>query len=137
MKETNRLPNRGSTTGKKSALSVSNRLQQTHLRLLGRNDDARCEKAVAFDWNKVYCSTSTRPNVSNAIEVSNVCFGDSGGPMMYYAPQLGNWYLYGITSMVKLNGTSRACDPTQPAYFTSVPAYLDFIAYAIEFLAKK
>ncbi|RNA17705.1 hypothetical protein BpHYR1_054502 [Brachionus plicatilis] len=29
---------------------------------------------------------------------SNICFGDSGGPLMYSSE--GNWYLYGITSFV-------------------------------------
>ena len=115
---------------------MANRLQQTRLRVLAEHADARCDKAVAFDRNKVYCSTSTRASVWEAVEEeSNVCFGDSGGPMMYYATGTGRWYLYGITSMVMLNGTSRACDPSQPSYFTSVPAYLDFIGYAIDSLA--
>ena len=46
----------------------------------------------------------------------------------------GRWHLYGVTSMVILNGTifNRYCKPNEPSYFTSVPYYLDFVSFAID-----
>ena len=83
------------------------------------------------DRAKMYCTIDDNPTKS-----SNVCFGDSGGPLMYNSN--GRWHLYGITSMVILNGTifNRFCKPNEPSYFTSVPYYLDFVSYAIEKLIK-
>lgn len=55
---------------------------------------------------------------------SNVCFGDSGGPLMYSLN--GNWYLYGITSFVFVD-KQRRCLNNQSSYFTKVPRYIDWI----------
>ncbi|RMZ99736.1 chymotrypsin-like elastase family member 2A, partial [Brachionus plicatilis] len=55
---------------------------------------------------------------------SNVCFGDSGGPLMYSSE--GNWYLYGITSFVFAN-KDRECLNNLSSFFTKVPRYIDWI----------
>jgi hypothetical protein len=37
------------------------------------------------------------------------------------------WFLYGITSLVLVNDTTRFCEPTQPSFFTAVPAFAYWI----------
>ena len=56
--------------------------------------------------------------------MSNICFGDSGGPMLY---KIGNiWFLYGITSFTLAN-KNASCNPTRPSFFTSVPNFIEWI----------
>jgi secreted trypsin-like serine protease len=56
--------------------------------------------------------------------MSNICYGDSGGPMLY---KIGNiWYLYGITSFTLAN-QNQSCNPIRPSFFTSVPNFMDWI----------
>jgi hypothetical protein len=112
--------------GSKSIKGQPTKLQQTKLNII---NDTRCSKVFLYDKTKMYCTIDKNKS-------SNVCFGDSGGPLMVLSN--GRWHLYGITSMVILNGTifNRFCNPNEPSYFTSVPSYLDFVAYAIEKLIK-
>ena len=64
------------------------------------------------------------PNLSSPSKMSNICYGDSGGPMLY---KIGNiWYLYGITSFTLAN-KNASCNPTRPSFFTSVPNFKDWI----------
>lgn len=57
-------------------------------------------------------------------EPSNICYGDTGGPMMFFKD--GKYFLYGITSYVFLNDIG-ACVPEEPSFYTQVPNYLDWI----------
>ncbi|CAF0989964.1 unnamed protein product [Brachionus calyciflorus] len=54
---------------------------------------------------------------------SNVCYGDSGGPLQYF--KNGKWYVYGIASFVYVNG--KYCVNTLPSFYAAVPYYLDWI----------
>lgn len=57
---------------------------------------------------------------------SNVCFGDSGGPLMYFFNQ--TWYLYGIASSVSApKGQENKCLNELPSYFVKVPVFIDWI----------
>ncbi len=87
---------RGSVDGSKSVRGKPAKLQQTQLQVI-KGD--RCNRVFLYDETKMYCTL----DVNNINKSSNVCFGDSGGPLMYMLN--GRWHLYGITSMVILNGT--------------------------------
>lgn len=56
---------------------------------------------------------------------SNICYGDSGGPLMFYANK--NWYLYGIASMLSINQQTKDCLSYLPSYYIMIPKYLDWI----------
>lgn len=60
---------------------------------------------------------------------TNVCKGDSGSGMVYEIN--GRWYIYGLVSHGILNDDATNCDNTQPAFFTMVPKYLDWILRAM------
>ena len=70
------------------------------------------------DPSRLYCALDSS-------KYSNVCFGDSGGPMMYNSN--GIWYLYGIASYVSINKQGTICYNAQPSYFVKVPVLLNFI----------
>ena len=64
---------------------------------------------------------------------SNICEGDSGGPLMYF---LGNkWYIYGVGSYVLTNDKGR-CATKAPSYFSQVPKFLGWINSTIASFAK-
>ena len=111
---------RGSFNGVDSPNSVSYQLQQTTLKIM--NDAPVCSPIFIgyYDTTKIYCAVGNSK--------SNACFGDSGGPLMYYANN--KWYLYGVVSYVEVK-SNQNCDPTQPSFYTQVPAYLTFIGNAI------
>lgn len=54
-----------------------------------------------------------------------ICFGDSGGPLMFNDKN-GKWYIYGLTSY-----TVGSCMNKYPTFFTKVPSFLDWIGNAI------
>ena len=60
---------------------------------------------------------------------SNFCWGDSGGPMSVNLN--GKWTVLGNTNtlVVTLDGS---CDPLNPAYYTKLPLYLDWMATFIK-----
>lgn len=55
---------------------------------------------------------------------SNVCFGDSGGPMINF--ENNQWVLYGLTSFGQSNNQGE-CINTFPAFFTMVPSLMSWI----------
>ena len=55
---------------------------------------------------------------------TNICSGDSGGPIVYFAD--GKWTVYGVTSYASVDDKGK-CIPSNPSFFSSVPYYLDFI----------
>lgn len=56
---------------------------------------------------------------------SNICFGDSGGCLMYLIN--GKWQLFGITSIVLAQVSPRVCLNKLPSFYTIVPNYLEWI----------
>lgn len=55
---------------------------------------------------------------------SNICYGDSGGPMMIYHDSA--WFLYGISNFLTAFNPSE-CDNTRPSYYLNVTNYLKWI----------
>lgn len=88
---------------------------QATLKVLNRNTD----------WSRCYGPDFTNYCAKDVSETkpSNICFGDSGGPMMFFKD--GKYYLYGITSYMFYN--SNGCVPEEPSYYTQIPNYLDWI----------
>jgi len=76
----------------------------------------------SYNSHSLYCTL-------NSVDKSNVCFGDSGGSLVYYTNS--KWYIYGITSYVKTIGGK--CSNTLPSYFVQVPVYLNWIGYQLNF----
>jgi endopeptidase E len=106
----------GSTTGSNAVSDLSNDLLQTILKV--DNSDSACQPTSSN-----YCA------VSNGN--SNACYGDSGGPLMFYVD--GQWILYGLTSYII--ASSGLCLPNFPSYYTAIPVFLDWIGNAIATLS--
>jgi len=106
----------GSTNGFNSLASISPGLLQTKLGVINGNG-ACTSNGLTYDTNTVYC-------VLDSVNNSNACFGDSGGPLIFYTNSL--WFVYGITSYVAVYG-SGVCNPYLPSYYTQVPVYLTWI----------
>lgn len=62
--------------------------------------------------NDFYCVKDTSQNNSN------VCFGDSGGPMLRF--EQNKWAYYGVTSFVFVD-SDRNCLNTAPSFFVMIP----------------
>ena len=89
------------------------RLQQTKLKII--DGDERCVQALGkYEESRIYCA-------HDIVRQSNICMGDSGGPLMYYSG--GKWYLYGLTSF--LSALNDRCLNTEPSFFTKVPIYVN------------
>jgi secreted trypsin-like serine protease len=61
----------------------------------------------------------------NHKQTSNICYGDSGGPLMQYNNNK-KWYIYGVSSLA-LAFQNYSCNPYKPSYFTKISYYLDWI----------
>lgn len=72
--------------------------------------------------SKFYCMKDLRSTQSN------VCFGDSGGPLINF--ENNNWVLYGLTSFGKANNQGE-CINTSPSFFTMVPSLISWIRLQI------
>ncbi|CAF0764475.1 unnamed protein product [Brachionus calyciflorus] len=97
----------------------SNYLKQTALTILDRKNYNICNNALA-DY---YCALD-----KSGIN-SNICFGDSGGPMMLKINE--KWYLYGLSNFLTVlnsfNIFNPICDNYRPSYFVNIFKYLDWI----------
>ena len=60
----------------------------------------------------------------NEINNSNICFGDSGTPLMLKYKD--RWYAYGIASF-SLFQRKNICDGKHPSYFTNILYYQSWI----------
>lgn len=56
---------------------------------------------------------------------SNICKGDSGSPLMFYANR--NWYIFGITSFYFYRDSDERCAFDLPSFYTIVPSFIDWI----------
>ena len=82
-----------------------------------------------YNSNTMYCGKDPTSNSSN------ICYGDSGGPMMYL--KNNKWYLYGVASFMLIRNDVN-CDSTVPSYWAKVPSYLNWISkeLTIKFLRE-
>ena len=94
---------------------LSPQLRQTQLIVI---NDTRCYDTV--DLDKVYCLFAA----FSVTSISNVCVGDSGGPIMYN--NNGRWFVYGIVSFEQIT-PSGECDYTLPSYAVQVPKLLTWL----------
>lgn len=101
--------------------ATSGRLKQTVLKVI--NGDRLCEKYSIESQHRFYCAYDS---VNNGM--SNVCIGDSGGPLFMY--ENGRYVLYGLVSTVftyiDINYQLK-CFTQAPSYFSKVALYLDWI----------
>lgn len=82
-------------------------------------------KIILFKYtNRNYCA------IDESTDKSNVCFGDSGGPLMFIKDN--KWYLYGVTSFVLTE--QEKCNNRLPSYFVRVPAYINWIVSTLKSL---
>lgn len=107
----------GSVTGFKTKNSLATQLQQTHITVFESLAD--CNKSTSFNPAINFCAF-------NSIN-SNICFGDSGGPLIYFNGT--KWLIHGVSSYII--GNPNMCEPKYPSYFTKVPNYLNWIADTI------
>ncbi|CAF1020439.1 unnamed protein product [Brachionus calyciflorus] len=105
----------GSTNGENNRSKLSNTLLQATLKIQNEENPSICKDYESF----VYCALDT------SIKKSNICFGDSGGPLMFFKDE--KWYLYGLSSFITVHLNNFTCKNTEPGFFTMVPNYLDWI----------
>lgn len=82
--------------------------------MINEQQEGECSKLL----KDLYCALDPTP------KKSNICYGDSGGPMMIY--HNNSWFLYGISNFLTGFSSSK-CDNTRPSYFANVTNYLDWI----------
>lgn len=93
------------------------------------NGDSRCNVAN-FNSANIYCALDTATG-----RVANACFGDSGGPLLYFDTSSNAWFVYGVVSFVIAPG--GVCNNAAPSYYSSVPAYLNWLeTSALTFIAS-
>ncbi|CAF1004778.1 unnamed protein product [Brachionus calyciflorus] len=96
-------------------------LQTTKLRVI--NGDPVCDEIGDWDINTVLCTIQPGEN-----PFSNVCFGDSGGPLT--KQNNGLWTLYGVTSYVMVESDDQGrykCKANKPSFYTNVAKFTDWI----------
>ncbi len=101
---------------------MSVKLQETSLRVLS-NTECSSELSL-YKPSSMYCAVS-----SSQYQKSNLCYGDSGGPMLYRSGS-DNWYLYGVSSMA-IAYSNYSCNVNRPSYYTKVPFYTTWILETI------
>jgi secreted trypsin-like serine protease len=107
--------------GTKETSKRNSRLQQTFLKI--NNENTFCTTVRQFDNTTNYCAYDEATKGR-----SNICFGDSGGPLMYL--ENDQWILYGISSFGVAN--EGKCLPYYPSYFVRIPFYLNWINQKID-----
>jgi secreted trypsin-like serine protease len=128
VKETTLLKNNALVIGWGSSRSENmtektRKLQQTSLKVIDNNIECGKYLGRSVNATMLYCA---KDNFDGA---SNVCVGDSGGPL-FAKNNNDRYYLYGIVSFVitfaDLNGNVK-CLTQAPSYYTKVPLFLDWI----------
>lgn len=76
--------------------------------------------------DKNYCAID-----ANNSKQSNICFGDSGGSLMYLIED--TWYLFGISSFIYGDIYTNKCINSIPSFYTIVPEYLKWIESYVQF----
>ena len=100
--------------------SFSSELLTTTLSILnGSPAKAECQ---GFD-NDFFCAKDLSGRQSN------VCFGDSGGPLLRF--ENNKWILYGVTSFAFSDDNSN-CINTAPSFYTFIPRYSSWINQRIK-----
>jgi secreted trypsin-like serine protease len=120
----------GSTTGLREIEAVPYKLQQTQVKVI--NGDDICIESYKFNetLNIPLFDSETQYCLQDDINQSNACFGDSGGPLMFY--QDNRWFVYGLTSYGKIFDYSvPRCNSSLPSYYTKVPVFLNWVERAI------
>lgn len=106
-----------------ATIDSSRKLQQTVLKVI--NGQQLCSKHLqTFDYTNLYCAHDT-----NMVKNSNVCIGDSGGPLMYYMNK--KFYTFGIVSFVFTyidTDNKWKCYTQAPSYYTKVTKYIEWLA---------
>ncbi|RNA13242.1 chymotrypsin-like elastase family member 2A [Brachionus plicatilis] len=106
---------------------VPDKLQSASLRVI--NGDPLCDFNGLWDSNGLLCVLEPEE-----IPNTNVCFGDSGGPLA--VKKNGKWTLHGVTSYVLVNTDINGrykCITGKPSYFVNVSKYLDWINLKISY----
>jgi len=118
---------RGSINGINEERHMSIKLQETSLKILPNN---QCSAELSlYKPSSMYCAVS-----NSQVHKSNLCYGDSGGPMLYRSGS-GDWYLYGVSSMA-IAYSNYSCNINRPSYYTKVPYYTTWIIETILFTYK-
>ncbi|RNA06673.1 transmembrane protease serine 11D [Brachionus plicatilis] len=100
--------------------NLSSQLLTTTLSILnGSPAKAQCQ---GFDAD-FYCAKDLSE------KQSNVCYGDSGGPLLRF--ENNKWVLYGVTSFTFAD-SSNNCINTAPSFYTMVPRYSSWINQRIK-----
>jgi len=86
---------RGSINGKDSKTVLASNLQQAILKISDPILSDICYSSNTFDRSIVYCAFN-----SDGDHQSNACFGDSGGPLIYYKDN--KWHIYGNKRLLEL-----------------------------------
>lgn len=106
--------------------SNANRLKQAVLKVM---NNSVCAKYHLYDPLSSCCAM-------NQIDNSNICFGDSGVPLII--KQNDRWYAYGIASYALKNSKKPlSCDNRAPSYFTRLTFYSKWIENKISSARKK
>ena len=100
--------------------------QLQELKLKVANNDPVCPE-TRYDSKLLYCLYDT-----NGSGQSQVCQGDSGSPFFYTKDN--KWYIFGLVSYsnAEESGDNIKCLTKNPAYFTNVPYYIDWIVSKID-----
>ena len=100
--------------------SLPDALQETLLYVANKEADFLNS---SYSLDQLYTLIDT-----NAEIASNICKGDSGGPM-FYRNEDNLWYVYGVASSVKLkNGTK--CDIQFFSFYQRVNKHVNWIGEA-------
>ncbi|RNA08324.1 chymotrypsin-like protease CTRL-1 [Brachionus plicatilis] len=109
----------GSSNGSNNRKALSSRLTQAVLRVYNEQNNFDCKR---FETNN-YCAYD--PTSRSA----NICFGDSGGPLMFY--ENNRWTLYGVTNFMLNDPVTLRCHNRMPSFYLMIPNYIKWIKQTI------
>ena len=95
-------------------------LQEADMRV--GNNDTTC-KIYGYNLDLLYCVYDDSAKTAK----SQVCNGDSGGPLFYEVDS--KWYVFGVVSftLVDKKETQSRCLTDSPSFFTVVPVFVNWI----------